>query len=303
MEHSDSIVTELISKDSVLDALRSGIPDAEWLLRQIESEQGWLRFPPYLSNVITNLKLENYPLLYASESAIAAMLLRGWMNDEEIKQFNAEIEAASPEERGDLVGELSRNLGEAIERIEIPKTPKHQAEARRLFALLSPEEQKEAVRVSQHFFGFFLASFYQNLSIMVHGEKITSLVARAKAGSDDAFVKAVQIDKRILTVDPYFQDRFCLAQNEPGTDFYDALSYRLRAAPYRGKIRHKTLWLAFSILDQAQLLDTLSHREILEMCDEAGVGGYDKRIQSVKHLTSRLSEFRQFQKRGAITTN
>lgn len=296
-------MTELISKDSVLDALRSGIPDAEWLLRQIESEQGWLRFPAYLSNVITNLKLENYPLLYASESAIAAMLLRGWMNDEEIKQFNAEIEAATPKERGNLVTEWGRNAGEAIEQFEIPKTPEQQAKALRIFESLSPEEQKESIRVAQHFFCFFFTSFYQSLSVMVHGEKLTSLVAQAKTGNDDAFVKAVQIDKRILTADPYFRSRFDRAQNEPGTDFFDALSYRLRTAPYRGKIRHKTLWYAFSILDQTQLLDTLSHRELLEMCDEAGVGGYDNRIQSVKHLSSRLAEFRQFQKRGVIATD
>lgn len=60
---------------------------------------------------------------------------------------------------------------------------------------------------------------------------------------------------------------------EPPGDFFDDIAYRLKAPPYKGKIRHKSLWLAFSILERSGLLDTLSHREIMEMCDEAGVGG------------------------------
>lgn len=294
--------TPVISKDTVLDALRSGIPDAEWLLNQIENEKGYFRFPPFFSDVIKNLKLENYPLLYASENAIWGMLLRGFLTDEEIKELDAELNAASPDERGEFITELCVGFDDAIEKIEIPKTKAQQDAARQRFLSLSPEEQKEAIRVSQHFYGYFFPSFFQLMSIMVHGEKLTSLVAQSKAGNDEAYVKAVQIDKRILTVDPYFIERYSRAQHEAGTDFYDALSYRLAAPPYRGKIRHKSLWLAFSLIDQAGLLESMPHREILEMCDEAGVGGYENRIQSVKHLSNRLREYREFQKRGIVAT-
>ena len=40
----------------------------------------------------------------------------------------------------------------------------------------------------------------------------------------------------------------------------------------------------------------------MEICDEAGVGGYDNRIQSEKHLGCRIRENREFQKRGMVTT-
>jgi hypothetical protein len=88
----------------------------------------------------------------------------------------------------------------------------------------------------------FLASFHQMLSVMVHGEKLTTLVARAKVGDDNALVKAVQIDKRILAGIPHVRERFERASAEGERDFLDALSYRLQCAPYRGKIRHKPLW-------------------------------------------------------------
>lgn len=296
-------MAELIPKDNIAQILKSSIPDAEWLLGRIESEQGWLRFPPYLSRIISNLRIESYPLLYASEMAIVAMLLRGFMTTEEIQTFGTELEAASPGERGEFLIELTKDLDELVERIEIPKTPEQQAHAKKLFDSMSPEEQQEATRVAQHFFCFFLASFYQNLSMMVHGEKLTSLVAQAKAGNDTAFVKAIQIDKRILTADPLFSERFNRAQMESDSSFCDALAYRLKTAPYKGKIRHKSLWLAFSMFESAQLLDALTYREILEICDEAGVGGFDNRIQSEKDLGNRLRAYREFQKRGIVTTS
>jgi hypothetical protein len=292
----------LFSKDSVLIALRSSIPDAEWLLGKIESQEGWLRFPSFLSDTITNLKLENYPLLYSSEAAIVAMMLKGFLDEEEIRSLAAEFEAASLDDRGKFVEELIEGIGSAFESIEIPKTLQQQQAAQALFDKLPPEEQQQNIKVAQHFFCAFFATFYQNLSTMVHGEKLTSLVAQAQAGDDQAFVKAVQIDRRILTVLPYFRERYAKAQDAADSNFFDILSYRQRCAPYRGKIRHKSLWLTFSILDQAGLLDTLPHREILEMCDEAGVGGYENRVQDVKHLSKRIREFRTFQKRGAIAT-
>lgn len=291
-----------ISKDAVLVALRNSIPDAEWLLAQIESQQGWLRFPSFLNEAISNLKLENYPLLYSNEMAITIMLLQGFMDKEEIKSFAAELEAATFEERSDFFVELIEGWGSAIERIGIPKTLQEQQAARELFDKLPPEEKQEAIQITQHFLCTFFAMFYQNLSTMVHGEKLTSLVAQAQAGSDTAFAKAVQIDRRILTAIPYFRDRYAQAQNEANSKFFDLLSYRLSRAPYRGKIRHKSLWLAFSILDQVGFLDTLPRREILEMCDEAGVGGYANRVQDVNHLSRRIKEYHEFQERSLVST-
>lgn len=290
------------TKDAVLVALRNGIPEAEWLLGQIESQEGWFRFPSFLSDAIANLKIESYPLLYSSEGAIVVMLLQGFLSREEIKALSAEIDSASVDERSRFLVEIFDSVGPVVESLEIPKTPEKREAAMREFQRLSPEEQQESVKLAQHLYCSFFATFYQNLSVMVHGEKLTSLVARAQEGDDQAFVRAVQIDRRILTAVPYFQGRYARAQDEADGDFFDLLAYRQKSAPYRGKIRHKTLWLSFSILDQAGLLDSLSHREILEMCDEAGVGGYENRIQSVKHLSSRLHEYREFQKRGIATT-
>jgi hypothetical protein len=292
----------LISLDSVVATLRSTIPDAEWFLRHIESEQGWVRFPPFLSNTIINLQIESYPLLYANERAIGAMLFSGFLSDGEMWELNSEFESATQEERDEFLSEVAGSFNKLIDEIEIPKTLEAQEVARQQFMLLPEEEQWAAIKFGQHFYCYFFASFFQNLSIMVHGEKLTSLVAQAVAGSDEAFVKAIQIDRRILTEYPYFKQRFVSAQFDGNSDFYDLVSYRVNRSPYHGKIRHKILWLTFSMLDLTGHLDKLKHREILDICHEIGMDAWRNRIEDVKNLSKRIDEYRKFQKRGGMYT-
>lgn len=284
----------LIDQSSAAEFLRSTIPEWTWLVAHIESEDGHFRFPPLVTRAIVNLKIESYPLLYENEAAIGLIMFRAFMTKEELIELNAQLEQQSPEERGQTMRELVDGMSEVDEAFEFPKTPAAEKRAQVQFDALPKEDQAEAVRMAQHLWMGFLAGFFQNVSVMVHGEKLTSLVAQAKAGSDEAFCKAVQIDKRILTTIPYFKQRFEQAALEGDQNFSDALTYRLRCPLYQGKIRHKSLWMAFAFLDMVGLLDTLKHQEILDLCDDAGVGGYANRIEDVKHLSKRLADFRRF---------
>ena len=288
--------------DSIITTLKSSLSDVEWMLGEIESQQGWFRFPRFISQTIENLKIQSYPLLYTNERAIAAVLLRGFLDEDEIREFCNELDAASLEERGDFLQDFIASTVDILEKIEIPKTSAEQDAANKAFLALSEAEQKATVRIWQHSLCFFLSSFFQSLCMMVHGEKLTSLVAQATAGNDEAFVKAVQIDRRILTEIPYFKERFVRAQIEADSIFSDQISYRLRNAPYRGRIRYKSLWHTFAVLDQAGWLNKLAYREIREVCDEVALDGFENRIQSDKHLANRVREYREFQKRGIVTT-
>jgi hypothetical protein len=137
---------------------------------------------------------------------------------------------------------------------------------------------------------------------MVHGEKLTALVTQAKAGDVTAFAKAVQIDKGILSSVPYFRERFERAGREGDQSFLIEVSRRLGSPPYRGKIRHKSLWMAFDFLYGANLLSHYRHEELLDLLNEAGVGGYKNRIEDVKNLSKRLAEYRRFQARNTVST-
>ena len=295
---------ELVIDVKTASAFLKGIaPEWEWLLRHIESEDGRLRFPPMITRAIVNLKIESYPLLYESEAAIGLILFRAFMSHEEMVELNTQLNGQTADERGQTLRELMEDLSEVDQAFEFPKTPAQEKRAQALFNALSKEEQVEAIKIAQHLWMGVLAGFFQNLSVMVHGEKLTSLVAQAKAGNDEAYGKAVQIDKRILTTVPYFKQRFERATLEADQDFCDGLAYRLQCAPYKGKIRHKSLWMVFAFLDLAGLLDTLRHQEILDLCDEVGIGGYANRIEDVKYLSKRLADFRRFRGYGlALST-
>lgn len=268
-----------------------------WLLAKIEAEDGRLRFPPVVMRAIVNLKIESYPLLYENEAAIALTVFRAFLTPEEIADLNSRLTDQTPEERGQTLQDMVDGLSEFDQAFELPKTPAEEKRALAHFETLTKDEQAEAIKIGQQLWMGFLAGFFQNLSVMVHGEKLTSLVAQAKAGNDEAFCKAVQIDKRILTTIPYFKQRFERANLEGEQDFSDALAYRLQCPPYKGKIRHKALYLAFAFLDQAGLLDTMKHREILDLCIDAGLDAHANRIDDVKNLSKRLAEYRAFQRR------
>ena len=226
------------------------------------------------------------------------ILFRAFMSQEEILELNSRLADQTPLERGQTMRAWMDGLIEIDEAFNFPKTPAEERLAFAQFNALSQEDQAEAIRMAQYLWMAFLAGFFQNISVMVHGEKLTALVAQAKAGSDEAFCKAVQIDKRILTTIPYFKRRFERGTLEGDRNFTDALAYRLQCPPYKGKIRHKALWMTFAYLDLVGLLNSMPHQEILDLCDDAGVGGYANRIEDVKNLSKRLAEYRAFQRRS-----
>ncbi len=294
---------QFIDQASAVRFIRAMAPDWAWLLQHIESEDGYVRFPPMFSRWITGLKIENYPELYQNEASIGKMMIRAFLSVDEIKQLDSELVSLSPEGRAEFVQDAINDLKFAGEAFELPKTPGEQKRAEEVFNAMSLEEKKKSTEFTQCFMMAFLASFHQSLSVMVHGERLTSLVAQAKSGNDKAFGKAVQIDKRILFAIPYFKQRFADAHTEGDHKFTEDVGAHLQRPPYKGKIRHKALYLAFAFLDQAGLLATMKHREILDLCNEAGIDPHANRIDDVKNLSKRLAEYRAFQRRGlALST-
>jgi integrase len=56
-----SMATELLPLDSLVYALKRIVPDAEWLLKHIESNQGVFRLPPIIQKVLNNPLLGQLP--------------------------------------------------------------------------------------------------------------------------------------------------------------------------------------------------------------------------------------------------
>lgn len=288
-----------LSREFLSSFLKDSIPELEEILVYIEKNGGWISLPPKLTELVKRLNIHNYPELYESEDKLNKMLLLAFMSVDELNALGVELEKVPEGEMAQRAEELIQTLGNALDTDweNFPDTPEKKQEANLVFESLPPDEQVKAIRQAQITSMAFIAGFFNTMSIMVHGRKMTDLVQAAKAGNDDAFFLAVQIDKRILSALPYFKDRYDKAISSGEIDFLDKLHYRLTSPLLRSKIRYKTLWLTFAILDENRYLDgSLKQREILDICEDADVGGYKNRIEDVGYLSKRIREYRKFQK-------
>lgn len=288
-----------LTREFLASFLKEAIPEYEEMLAFIEKNGGWISPPPKISEWVDNLKIHDYPSLYRGENTIYNALFLSFMPADQINELGVELEKLPEEERAQFAEGLITSICEGADEVleSFPDTPEKELAAQKAFSDLTTEEQAKAIKQAQLMLAAFLAIFYNSFSIMVHGRKLTALVKEAEDGDDDAFCLAVQIDKRILSALPYFRERHGKAISRGETDFLDKLHYRLTSPLLRGRIRYRTLWLTLAVMDESGYLDgSLKHREILDICNEAGVGGYKNRIEDVGYLSKRLREYREFQK-------
>lgn len=278
--------------------VKDAIPEYREMLSEIEKNGGHFQMPPEINLVIERLKIENYPEYYRDEPKLTKLLMLSSMPAEQINAISEEIALLEGEEKVMAQEEFITHLtSTSIQILEtMPATKEEEAASAELFNSLSPEDQEKALLQAQIALSAFIPTFYQVMTMMVHGRKLSDLVLAAEAGDDEAFCLAVQMDKRIMTL-PYFRERRNKAELNQEIDFLKALNYRLTNPLLRGKIRYKTLWLTFAVLDMSGYLDgSLKLREILDFCEKVGVVGVDSPIQDESALGKRLREYRQFQK-------
>jgi hypothetical protein len=268
-------------------------------MKYAERSNGWIRFPPQLIEIFNRLKLEGYVQLYLDENRIAGSLLLGFVGEENVKEQCEALAQMTADEMFNEALELVECIDDSDDSVFlIPKTKRAIEAAQMAFRALPEPEQHSLVRRAQFFYGGFLAAFFQMISVMVHGEKLTALVARASAGDDDAFVRAVQIDRNLIANLAPFKSRMAQAQLEGDSEFLDSLSYRVRNPLARGKIRYKNLWLCLAMLDDMGLLNELKYGELLTVLDRVGLDRWESRIDDVSYLAKRVQEYRAYQNRG-----
>lgn len=291
-----------LKKDAALTGAKQLTPQYVELLRDLQKGGGRLSFSSEIASIQN--WFGPYVLMYDDERKIGRALFLFLLGEEGFKEFNAEMNAAAPEEQQNFLDEISdldnAVLYEDID-VQIPQSPQEWQAAREAFEELPEAEKKEAEKRGNAFWCFHFSSFFNTLSLMVHGAKMTSLVPLAIGGDDEAFLKAVQIDRMLLIHHPYFRDRKFKAQNEGDTEFLSKLAYRETNPTLRGKIQYPGLYMLFGILEAFQWLSDLTHEEILDICDQAGLDRYQNRIEDVNYLTKRLIEYRRWQKTGGLS--
>lgn len=277
------------SQEHAIWFLKSVLPHYEEFLNELATDGGWLNFPEKLRLAYINhrihwwtfyedeRKLRNIsPLLFLSVEETQALHI-----DAKVKEFvdsllimTKEIDGLDPlthEERECLIREYEKEFKEA-----------------------SDEEQKMMIRKTVIFLVLLTAGFLNYIALMIHGRTLCQLVTDAKAGDDDAFCKAVQVDRTVLNIG-YFNERLIHAQLGKEPDFLNKLAYRLKTPILSGKIRYPKLQLTFAYLEDAGLL-SLPHEQLLDICHAVGAYGAD----DVGNLRKRLAEYRRQQRTSIV---
>ena len=295
------MISDLIDISTARELLRQSVPTWEEMLATIESAGGRIKFRREMSSALQNLKLESYPLLYERPAAAGVLVMQAMMDPEEIAAFNSQMEGATAAERGQALVEILSALSE-LDCMELSPPPDEMVRLQAEFESLDESGKQVAVRAAQYVLAASLMVFYEYLSVAVHDVKLSVLVEQAKLGDDVAYGKAIQIDGRILTVIPYFRDRYARANTDDDEKFLSMVSRKRSKPPYRGKIKHKSLFMTFAFFEGCGLLNSLTGEQLLDVCDFVGVGRSGAHIDDVKNLRKRLSEYRRFQKTGRVST-
>jgi hypothetical protein len=124
------------------------------------------------------------------------------LGEEEFAKLNEELGSASESDQEAWLNKVS-SMGEdgftlPMDGFCLPETAEEWTKAEQSFQDLPSLEKEQVLKQSIYFWSFFFSSFFNTLSLMVHGTKVSVLVARALTGDEDALLKAIQDDQMLL---------------------------------------------------------------------------------------------------------
>ena len=274
-----------LSKTTIIETLLVIVPKLNEALIYLEKNKGWINLDERFISLLLQWEL-SWQEYYEDEQRLRTLSSLMFFDVEELKKIkeNDDYESALIEmvTLNNEVNDLDfDDIGTPEELIEY-------------FNNESIEEKNKTLKQAVIFCLGMITSSFNYLALMLHGYTMCTLVSMAKNGNDSAFCKAVHIDRTVLNL-PYFKQRMLKAQFGNDQDFLNILAYQLKNPLHKGKIKYKVLWLTFLILEDEGLLNSLSHEEIFDICEQTGVYGKEHGIEDVGHISKRLRDFRKYQ--------
>lgn len=289
----------LIDLSSARVALKQLFDNWTPIKEHIESHGGHLKLRPEAHSLIEQSDVASYPLIYEELPEISANWKAAVARASDLFIPALNINLATPADRGrflvmllDLAGKFEAALG-------LPISEEDKKEASTALAALPPALADLVINDQMETTRFMLAMFHEYLSISVNGLKLSALVALAKQGDDMAFIQAVRIDRRIISVIPHFVDRHARAWVEGDGAFLSKLVRNAFSSPHKGRLQQASIWLALDALEWLGLLKGLSGEALLDFCNEVGANRGEQPIEDVVNMRKRLRDYRRYQNRIA----
>lgn len=296
--------------DPLIDLLSAREIFARWLppwfelLDTLDQQGGRLKFVPQLRPYLKKHKHDSYPLFYERWPRImgAARLAIERNAPASLVWPEGNISFATAQDRGRFSIYFLRELDELEPLIGPHLTDKDVAASEHAAQDIDPSDLEAIRPLLQLLPSLIMAMFYEYLSVAVHGLPLSALIQRAKSGDDDAFGKAIQIDGSIPLVIPYFRERLAQAHMEGDKDFLRMVANKTEAPGYKGRLKHKSIWIVIGLLDLFGLLGSMSGNEMLDFCNDVGANNSDVPIEDVKNMLKRVADYKRYQNSGPLST-
>lgn len=235
-----------------------------WAFDRIAKNHGYFPYPAWLNDYFSKLGVEHWAEFYFEERINTA-----------IKEVRSECDFLTelicqkygPHPTNEQAIECLHGLSEQIatERLALNFLDFLDKDLELgTFANLTQEEKNDQKNILMS----FQIGFYNDLSVAVHGESIVVLIQKAVSQNDiDALTKAIQIDRTILS---YFSKLIEKKHLEGDSNFFDAISYRVKNPPAKGKVKYPILWILFKdLLHFKCLRKDVTSKQILDLYNEA----------------------------------
>lgn len=279
---------------------------AELLMDYVAKRNGWIKMPKEFEQIRKNSDLgDSYVLAYEEESRILSCLMKSLFpgdTSNQLKQFDNEFLAVKENEKLDFVDSyLSENLGGDLfylfENLSNATNDDWDITRKELEALSEDEKGKIFLSI-QLFLAYIYAYFYNHIALMVHGQKLTTLVPLALKGDKKAFCRAIQIDRNILTGHPYFRDTYARLQTGEDPNFLNSVTAYIDRPAIKCRIDYPALYMLFAVLDGFKWLDDIKAREILDVYNGMGLNVDQGYIEDENSIVKKRIEYRKKQKNG-----
>jgi hypothetical protein len=276
--------------ETTIRLMKTLVPTIDDVLSYMQENGGWLPLSDEFLIAVKNLNLTDWAKYYLDEKKFKAVSMLGLVGEQGLQDITD-----PPKFREELKDELSEFMEEGD--FTVP-TDVDIEQYKLEYASSDEETQQELSKQTAFMILAFITGIFNYLALMVHGRTICQLVAAAMDGDDDAYRRAIQTDRTVLYL-PYFQDRMVKAQFSDDAIFLRKVGDSLKRPILQSRIRYRTLWLTFAILDDEGLLD-LPHDQLLDICEQVGVYGKQYGVEDVGHLRKRLNDFRRYQRTSNI---
>jgi hypothetical protein len=289
------------SRELAVKAATTLVPQYVSLLSDLRKEARQIAWSAGIGKIRSNMT--SYVRLYEDERRIGIALLLGLLGEEDFTSLNCKLKDATESEQQIWIDEIASTDEADLESLFdcLPQSEHEWDVAKVAFNALSDTEKESATKQGAFFWAFFFSSFFNTLSLMIHGVKLTTLVPQAIAGDPEAFLKAAQIDRMLLIHHAYFRERKQQAQEQDEKDFLRKLLTREISSSLKSRIRYPGLYMLLGVLEAYQWLDDMKHAEILDIADAAGLDRFQNRIEDVNFVTKRLGEYRRWQKISSLS--